>query len=253
MHRQSHNECIHHDWGQSILWKCAASWTNWLPMISGAWTFTWHHCIGNYLSMLYTLTSKSSGISPSSGSPSQSWMRDSNGGPSSRDPPSDNLRNTSSWNKKPEWNHDFKTLSSLLVLCEGNPHWLPSQHIFLEQEGKTEWSHDMEALSSLLALCEGNPDWLPSQYILLIKEGKTGWHHNMETLSALLALCEGNLLVTVATHLPETKIHIDGLVQERRNSIAYALELRLPCTNPSMSSSMLQYKDHLSRFIQAPL
>ena len=30
--------------------------------------------------------------------------------------------------------------------------------------------------------------------------------------------------------------HIDGLVQERRNSIANALELRLSCINPSISS-----------------
>ena len=29
--------------------------------------------------------------------------------------------------------------------------------------------------------------------------------------------------------------HIDGLVQERHNSIANALELRLSCTNPSIS------------------
>ena len=29
-------------------------------------------------------------------------------------------------------------------------------------------------------------------------------------------------------------VHIDGLVQERRNSIANALELRLSCTNPSI-------------------
>ena len=28
--------------------------------------------------------------------------------------------------------------------------------------------------------------------------------------------------------------YIDGLVQERRNSIANALELRLSCTNPSI-------------------
>ena len=28
--------------------------------------------------------------------------------------------------------------------------------------------------------------------------------------------------------------YIDGLVQERRNSIATALELRLSCTNPSI-------------------
>ena len=31
--------------------------------------------------------------------------------------------------------------------------------------------------------------------------------------------------------------HIDGLVQERRNSIANALEIRLSCTNPSISSN----------------
>ena len=28
--------------------------------------------------------------------------------------------------------------------------------------------------------------------------------------------------------------HIDGLVQERRNSSALAMELRLSCTNPSI-------------------
>ena len=32
--------------------------------------------------------------------------------------------------------------------------------------------------------------------------------------------------------------HIDGLVQERRNSIATALELRLSCTNPSTWDSI---------------
>ena len=32
---------------------------------------------------------------------------------------------------------------------------------------------------------------------------------------------------------PNNHIHIDGLVQERRNSIANALELRLSSTNPS--------------------
>ena len=31
-------------------------------------------------------------------------------------------------------------------------------------------------------------------------------------------------------------VHGNGLVQERRNSIANALELRLSCTNPSMAS-----------------
>ena len=31
--------------------------------------------------------------------------------------------------------------------------------------------------------------------------------------------------------------HIDGLVQERRTSIANAYELRLPCTKPSIYST----------------
>ena len=34
-------------------------------------------------------------------------------------------------------------------------------------------------------------------------------------------------------------IYIDGLVQERRNSIANALELRLSCTNRAISESYL--------------
>ena len=34
------------------------------------------------------------------------------------------------------------------------------------------------------------------------------------------------------------RVYIDGLVQEKRNSIAYALEVRLCCTNPSISQWM---------------
>ena len=40
-----------------------------------------------------------------------------------------------------------------------------------------------------------------------------------------------------ASYTPSISIHhINGLVQERRNSIANAMELRLSCTNPSTSS-----------------
>ena len=35
-----------------------------------------------------------------------------------------------------------------------------------------------------------------------------------------------------------SNVYIDGLEQERRNSIANALELRLSCTNPSTSLSL---------------
>ena len=34
--------------------------------------------------------------------------------------------------------------------------------------------------------------------------------------------------------LTHWELHIDGLMEERRNSIANALELRLSCTNPSI-------------------
>ena len=40
--------------------------------------------------------------------------------------------------------------------------------------------------------------------------------------------------------------YIDGLVQERRNSIANALELRLSCTNPSI------YRRHQDSNVNLP-
>ena len=36
-----------------------------------------------------------------------------------------------------------------------------------------------------------------------------------------------------------TDENIDGLVQERRNSSAWAMELRLSCTDPSIYSAVL--------------
>ena len=38
------------------------------------------------------------------------------------------------------------------------------------------------------------------------------------------------------SHLKNRQLHIDGLVQESRNSIANALELRLSCTKPSIGN-----------------
>ena len=43
---------------------------------------------------------------------------------------------------------------------------------------------------------------------------------------------------TLETHAPHW-LHMEGLVQKRRKSIATVLELRLSCTNPSMSWTML--------------
>ena len=44
--------------------------------------------------------------------------------------------------------------------------------------------------------------------------------------------------IIVVLEQEHIRSYIDGLVQERRNSIANALELRLSCTNPSIRSSV---------------
>ena len=43
---------------------------------------------------------------------------------------------------------------------------------------------------------------------------------------------ENTSLVYLSCHASDTYLNIDGLVQERRNSSALAVELRLSCTNP---------------------
>ena len=45
--------------------------------------------------------------------------------------------------------------------------------------------------------------------------------------------CHNNML------LDSSYLHIDGLVQERRNSSALAMELRLSCTNPSIYKHLI--------------
>ena len=49
---------------------------------------------------------------------------------------------------------------------------------------------------------------------------------------------------SLATQKPKRRprvVYIGGLVQERRNSIANALELRLSCTNPSICDTLSQF------------
>ena len=60
--------------------------------------------------------------------------------------------------------------------------------------------------------------------------------------------CKGSLGTAITTKIPKTLkshwillvYHIDGLVQERRNSNASAMELRLSCTIPSIFSRKIQ-------------
>ena len=51
-------------------------------------------------------------------------------------------------------------------------------------------------------------------------------------------------IMTISSQLPFHE-YIDGLVQERRNSIALAMVLRLSCTNPSTCTSLLHWEHFL--------
>ena len=46
---------------------------------------------------------------------------------------------------------------------------------------------------------------------------------------------------SVQTNYTKVTCNIYGLVQERRNSIANALELRLSCTNPTISNEACRF------------
>ena len=50
--------------------------------------------------------------------------------------------------------------------------------------------------------------------------------------------------------LKKKTLYINGLMQERRNSIANALELRLSCTNPSISPSWPSYGVSIEYFVE---
>ena len=57
--------------------------------------------------------------------------------------------------------------------------------------------------------------------------------------------CKSNSTATIRNSLKilmHAMSHIDGLVQERCNSIANAMELRLSCTNPSIYASLSRKK-----------
>ena len=46
-----------------------------------------------------------------------------------------------------------------------------------------------------------------------------------------------------------TQLHIDGLVQERHNFSALAMELRLSCTNPSICPPNFAHGEHVTWFV----
>ena len=55
------------------------------------------------------------------------------------------------------------------------------------------------------------------------------------TCGYIMTFWNFNQLMISADSSTTTVVHIDGLVQERRNSSALAMELHLSCTKPSIS------------------
>ena len=83
------------------------------------------------------------------------------------------------------------------------------------------------------------PQWLkePSAAMVLCRI-----HRALSSMSTNL-----NFLCHLSVkELYKTQVHIDGFVQERHNSIANAMELRLSCTNPSIFL-FLEIKDSVHK------
>ena len=78
---------------------------------------------------------------------------------------------------------------------------------------------------------------VPTANLHFSMPGKPWWHHGMEVLSVLLTLFGSNPPVTSGFSPQRAGVmwsfNVDGLVQERCNSSALAVELRLSCINPS--------------------
>ena len=122
-------------------------------------------------------------------------------------------------------------------------HWwghllqLPYQHINgLVQERRNSIANTLE-----LRLSCTNPSisLLPCTYPWV-----ACWHQWSKVFSRFV--CEGSAIMpfissftwnkNTAIHSLSTPPHVDGLMQERLNSIANALELRLTCINPLLSA-----------------
>ena len=130
---------------------------------------------------------------------------------------------------------------------------------------KSWWCQQMETFSALLAICAVNSlvsGEFPAQrpvprsfdifFDLRLKKqlSKQSWGWWFEMLSCpLWRHC--NAMMSLETpfaswlawvlSLQWDLLHIEGLVQERRNSSALAMELRLSCTNPPMCKTSLYH------------
>ena len=150
------------------------------------------------------------------------------------------------------------TISLFWLHFQCSINWQPfAWFIVLLRTDNTWWRHQMETFSVLLDICAGNSPVtgeFPSQRPVtrsfdvffdlrlnkrLSKQSRSWW---FETLSLPLwrhcneAPKTNDDQIHQCVYVSPWGPYIDGLVQERRNSSALAMELRLFCTNPSIYS-----------------
>ena len=146
----------------------------------------------------------------------------------------------------PRWRHDVKTLVTSLDFCERNSPVIcgfPSQ-------GPVVWRFNVFFVVSQNKLLKKQSgcwwfempwrscDVTVMQDILIVTMTKIG-NVNLIIYIAHRCITLGKVILMPLSILSQLNLmkyvtHIDGLMQERHNSIANALKLRLSCTNPTI-------------------
>ena len=148
------------------------------------------------------------------------------------------------------WRHQMETFSALLAICAGNSPVtgeLPAQRpvtrsfdVFFglrlnKRLSKQSWGWWFETLSRPL-WCHSNVDSCYNSPAFFAME----WNTLRSSFSKLSGVSNSMIrpwsktiiLLSIKTYFQSP--YIDGLVQERRNSGALAMQIRLSCTNPSI-------------------
>ena len=112
------------------------------------------------------------------------------------------------------------------------------------------WRHQMATFSASLAICAGihrspvnsphKGQWRGALIFFLIYVWINGWVNNRE--AGDLRRHRGHYDVYICESR-SVHLHIDGLVQEKRNANVLAMELRLSCIKPSICRSAFNYSN----------
>ena len=123
--------------------------------------------------------------------------------------------------------------------------------------GVSWWRHQMETFPAQLAICAGNSphkgQWRGALKLSLICVWINDWvnNHDAGDLRRYRVHYDVIVMWTYIDSTPWGRVtnadYFDGLEQERRNSMANALQLRLSCTKPSICQ--LGYRINIYRTV----